>query len=568
MRKPPPELRPLSFRPKVRNSYSIGSVVPKGESLNVYSLFPPFGGLFAFLVFAVCLISCRKDTSNPSWDVDVLAPLLKSTLTINNIIADSLLQQNPDNSLELVYKYSLSAFTIDSLFKIPDTTIHNLYPAPFTYSVSPGGSIIPGVSNPIYYPLGDAQLTHVTLRGGKMLLSIKSQIQGMVDFTYTMPKVTDSYGKFFDTTVTISAATPTSDGTYNGVFDLSGYKIDLTGAAGISVNTMITSYSAVLNSQNPNSVSINAGQTVDIANTFVDIVPQYAKGYFGHTLANIGPDSADFTMFNHIIDGTLNLEDIDIGLSIQNSIGVDARVTINEFTSINTGKGTSVPLFNSIIGSPLNINRSSDNSGMVTPATYSVSFTPSNSNIKPFMENLPDRLSYQLDLEINPLGNVSGGNDFVYYDKLMKTEMNMTIPLSLVANDLTMADTLDLNRAASIDNVNSGYLYLYAENGFPFTAEAQLYLMDVDLNLVDSLLSAPNSILAPPLDANNICAGKKLSILSFPMDAQKLALLRETRKMYIKLKFNTAGQPNYVKLYSFYEMNVKLVGDFNYTFGR
>jgi len=35
------------------------------------------------------------------------------------------------------------------------------------------------------------------------------------------------------------------------------------------------------------------------------------------------------------------------------------------------------------------------------------------------------------------------------------------------------------------------------------------------------------------------------------------------------MKFNTAGQSkNYVKIYSFYEMNIKLVGDFNYTVGK
>ena len=45
-------------------------------------------------------------------------------------------------------------------------------------------------------------------------------------------------------------------------------------------------------------------------------------------------------------------------------------------------------------------------------------------------------------------------------------------------------------------------------------------------------------------------------------------LLRATDKLYLKMNFNTAGQPSYVKLYSFYEMNVKLVGDFNYTIGK
>ncbi|MFI5164879.1 MAG: hypothetical protein ACHQHP_06505, partial [Bacteroidia bacterium] len=82
------------------------------------------------------------------------------------------------------------------------------------------------------------------------------------------------------------------------------------------------------------------------------------------------------------------------------------------------------------------------------------------------------------------------------------------------------------------------------------------------------LISAPNLILAPNLDANFICEGRATTRLSFPVDAAKLSLLRATKKMYIKIKFNTSNQPNYVKIYSTYIMNVKVVGDFNYTVGK
>jgi len=525
-------------------------------------------GTVVFLLIISIFISCRKEDRNPFWDVDLLFPVVKSTLTINNIISDTLLIKNPDNSLDLFYKYSLSSFSIDSLFSIPDTTIHSIYPAPFTYTVSPGGVIIPLFSNSIYYPLGDAKLSRVTLRSGKMQLTIKSQIKGLVDFTYTLPKVTDKYGNIFDTTFTVPAATQSNGGLFVGVFDLSGYNIDLSGINGFSVNTMVTSYSAILSPTNQGSVTITAAEDVDVANTFLDIVPQYAKGYFGQTVNSVGPDSSFFTMFKNIIGGNINFEDIDIGLHIQNSIGADSRITINQLSSINSQTGNTIPLSHSVIGTPININRSLDNGGIVIPSTYSVSFNPTNSNIKQFVENLPNQLSYQLDLAINPLGNVSGGNDFVYYDKLMKTDLNMTIPLSLIANNLTMADTLKFKMPTNSNNVNSGFLYLIVDNGFPFTAETQLYLMDANYVVFDSLISLPNIIAAPLLDGNFISAGKKTTKLTFPIDAEKLVHLRNSPNIFIKLKFNTQNQPNYVKIYSFYELNIKLIADFNYTVGK
>jgi hypothetical protein len=274
-------------------------------------------------------------------------------------------------------------------------------------------------------------------------------------------------------------------------------------------------------------------------------------------------------LFRHIISGTLKLEDVNIGLSIENSIGADARVTINDLVSVNSRTGNVLPLLSSsVIGSAININRAVDNNGNLTPSTYSVSLTPLNSNIKQFVENLPDKLNYKLVNEINPLGNVSGSNDFVYYGKLIKTNFNMTIPLSLIANDLTMADTMNFTMNANTSNVNSGNLYLYFENGFPFTAQAQLYLMNSNSAITDSLISAPNIISAPSLDINSICVGQRETKLTIPVGEGKLNELRSAKKMYIKIKFNTANQPNYVKIYSFYELKFKVVGDFNYTVGK
>ncbi len=528
------------------------------------------GFLFLLFVLFVVIISCRKDSRGPFWDVDILAPLVKSSLTINDLIPDSLLQENPDNSFDLVYTTGLYSFSVDTLFKIPDTTLSNTYPSFATAVIAPGGGIIPVISNNIKYPLGDVQLTDATIRAGKMILTINSGIKGLVDFNYKIQSFTDIFGNSFDTTVTIPAATATAPGIYSGSFDLSGYKVDLRGPAGNSVNTLMTSYSASVTPtvNGGYTTTINPGDQVQISNTFDDIIMQYAKGYFGHSISAAGPDTTDLSLFSHVIGGGLDLETIDINFNIVNSMGADVRFTLNNLTSLNTRTGVPVSLTHAIIGSAVNLNRAVDNNGNVTASTYSVSFKPSNSNIDYFFENLPTHMSYQLDLEINPLGNVSGSNDFVYYDKLMKTEMNITVPLSLIANDLTIGDTVDFSIGSGGDKVNHGTLSLFAENGFPFTAEVQLYPMNENFLILDSLVISPAIIAAPALDGNFVCTGQKLTRLDIPVDAKKMETLRSAKNMYIKIKFNTAGKPNHVKIYSFYKIDVKLVGDFNYTVGN
>ena len=519
--------------------------------------------LLVFLIF-----SCRKELKRPFWDIDLLAPLVKSSLTINNLVTNSLVHVNPNNSLDIVYKSSLYSFSVDTLFKIADTTMKNAYSLWIPIVLNPGGILIPPTPNTIKYDLHDVQLTTVTLRKGKMQLFIRSEIQEKTVLNYKIPSAVSPSGIPFSIQVTVPAKTSSSDGYYNETFDLSGYKINLTGLKGDKVNTMVTSFNAYIDSLAPDTVLVHAGDSVVISNKFIDISPDYAKGYFGNSTTTAGPDSADYTLFNHIIGGNLKFENINIGLNIENSIGADVRITFDTLASYNSRTKNLVPLQHAIIGSPINITRSVDKGGIVTPSTYSVSLNSFNSNIQDFIGNFPTKLISKLEFEINPLGNVSGGNDFIYYDKLLKTEMNMTIPLSIIANDLTMADTLDFVMNSGAGNINSGNLYLYAENGFPYSASVQLYAMDSNYGITDSLFASPNTILSPQLDANYISIGKRLTKLTIPVDASKISLLKNAPKLYIKVRFNTSGQPNYVKIYSFYEMKIKIVGDFNYTVAK
>lgn len=76
------------------------------------------------LIIAILqLNSCKKELKEPNWDVDLLAPLAKATLTVDNIYNDTSKKVNPDNSISMVYSSGLYNFTLDTFFKIPDTTV-------------------------------------------------------------------------------------------------------------------------------------------------------------------------------------------------------------------------------------------------------------------------------------------------------------------------------------------------------------------------------------------------------------------------------------------------------------
>jgi hypothetical protein len=268
-----------------------------------------------------------------------------------------------------------------------------------------------------------------------------------------------------------------------------------------------------------------------------------------------------------LVGGSVKLEDVAINMKIENPIGLDSRIYINNLTSVNSRNGQNINLINSIIGSQININRATDNNGVVYPTVANFPLTTNNSNIKQMIENLPDKFSYQLKLTTNPLGNVSGSNDFIYSDKLLKVGLTMEIPLSIVAHNLTLVDTLNIDLANNkgLQNIKSGAITLFAENGFPFDASLQFYFFNENNSITDSLFGYTNTIDEASLNSNLKVIEKKLTKIIIPLSESKMNLLYDTKKIMVKVKFNTILQPNYIKIYSDYSIGIKLVGDINYT---
>ena len=83
-------------------------------------------------------------------------------------------------------------------------------------------------------------------------------------------------------------------------------------------------------------------------------------------------------------------------------------------------------------------------------------------------------------------------------------------------------------------------------------------------NIIDSLFVYSNYIDAAPVDGSLRVSGKKLSKLIIPIDQIKLNKLYTAHKMKIVATFNTVSNPQYVKIYSNYTIDFKLVGDFDY----
>ncbi|HTA26723.1 MAG TPA: hypothetical protein VK809_02965, partial [Bacteroidia bacterium] len=285
------------------------------------------------------------------------------------------------------------------------------------------------------------------------------------------------------------------------------------------------------------------------------------------------PSSVAFPVFNKIVAGSLSLQNVNVNLTLSNGFGVDASLILSQLSSYNSHTNTTVNLTDAgVINSTINVNRATEThnpNAPVNPYVTNFALNPSNSNILAWLDNLPTTVSYALNVTTDPLGNVSGFNDFAYYGYGINSAINITIPLSLIANNLTLADTLAVNFAGSgspTKQVKSGKLTIYASNGFPFSAGLQIFLLNQNNAVSDSLFIPSQTIMGGMVDpVTGKVTGAENSVLTISLDAVHTQELFNTKNIILYARFNMGSSPStYRKIYSYYQLGLKVVGNFDY----
>lgn len=507
------------------------------------------------LLMVLFLFSCNKERKPLSWNIDLVAPLIYGELSIKDLLKDSLLTSNPDNSIQLSFSTNIYNLNFDSLIKIPDTTLNSFYNIPYSAGVTfnPGQTFVSEPEN-ISLKVDDVELTKVGIKGGKINYSLNSNIPAVIIYEYTISNAFDKQGNPFIKELTLPAAT-NGNSSISGSFDLSGFSINLTGVNANEYNTLSTFINIKLSDNHPTSLLLTNQDSVKIENQISDLTVQYAEGYFGnqHVSQN---NSNDIKQMNNIIAGAVDIEQVAVSLTILNGIGADAAFTIQHLDS--KSDNATIPLTHQIIGDENFINRATNNSGNISTTEFSSIFNSSNSNIEAWLENLPDSVLYGLDFELNPIGNVSGHHDFIDIDAPFEVNMNVDMPLSFLANNLTLIDTLSFN-PENIEQIISGKLKINIDNGFPLQADLSLK------NMVSSEeLFSQKPINSALIDNNGKVNQSVESTHEITLSAESLNLLRTDNFLILKVKFNSPPSSNLISIYDYYKLKFNVVTDFTY----
>lgn len=441
-------------------------------------------------------------------------------------------------------------------------TVYDLHPSTAT-AIFPAQNIV-DKEKTVPFKFKSVELVEAHVKSGQVVVDLYSTLQDSVRFTYRLPSATYG-GTPFEINTTLPPAPPNGVSSFTRSYDFSGYDLDLTGPDHDTVNTIYNRFIARVDSTGQMK-TLSVDDSIYSSMRFENITPDYARGYIGQDTFTAGPSEEMIDIFNRIIDGTIQLDQVKMDVEIRNSIGAEGLIEIHQLTSINSKTGNTVTLNGPAVANPVFIPRATDFNGNppVTSTSTQLQVNSSNSNANAFIENLPDKIGYQLSLYTNPNGNTANYNDFIYSDKLMEVDLNLEMPLSLIANNLTLCDTADLDLANNdLSKITGGVMTLIADNGFPFNTRLQMYTINSSGMVTDSLLGS-NLVVAAPVDASGRVTEKKRSRLTIPVDPQRIDILQDAVKLRIVSRFDTSPAGTLLKIYSDYKIDFLITGDFTY----
>jgi len=178
------------------------------------------------------------------------------------------------------------------------------------------------------------------------------------------------------------------------------------------------------------------------------------------------------------------------------------------------------------------------------------------------LELLPDSIGYALSLELNPLGNVSAHNDFISSDAPMELNMDIQLPLNIIANNLTLADTLNID-ISDTTGLHSAMLNINLENGFPLEAQIDFILLDQNNMIVSHILS-PTLVPSAAVDGNGFVSAISSSTHQLTLNQKDFKTLIQNKKIVLKIIFNTPTSSDHIEIYDYYTFKFNVVANFEY----
>lgn len=435
-------------------------------------------------------------------------------------------------------------------------------------AVWPSQNLIENQQTITYEIENDVALTKMRVKSGTLTVVTASTLQDSLTTYFVMPGAVRN-GQILEYRETIPPAPPGDTVYVEHEFDMSGFVVDFTGKNQDTVNSVYTEFYASIDSTGK-QVKLSLEDSIFVYYGLIDLVAEYAEGYFGHYAIDFGPSSNKFELLPGLQVDELDLQDAEVALTVTNSLGAGGTIDVDELVALNQNKGQSLQVQSSVLEQPIVIPPAPQ-ANPLQPSVTRVALEPSSSNILEVLELLPDALRYQGEVVINPLPNSRTLDDFFYDTSEITADLEVSLPLTFSAEGLVLQDTIavDVASSADLEQVQEAVLTLVTNNKFPLEAKLQLYLVDdISGQITDSLLTTNLTVVeAGEINTSNARVwDARETVTQIPLTRQQLDHLISSSYIIAKAKFSSRPASEHITIYEDYFLRLRLMADFTYRF--
>ena len=462
------------------------------------------------------MIGCNRQPI--TWETEIALPMVDEVWTWSEVIqgneSDSTFSIDPGSPGKIVFNGPVAEWNIESLTQLPDTIVSQQLTPEFTggpFEVPPG-TILLDTEEDIVFQGIDQAFTGIVLESGRIEYFVESSTNGYVELYYAFPSVTIA-GQPIELLVVL----PPSDGvafeTRSGTIDLSDAVIDLTGVSGNEINR-IASHLTIGTPDNVNDTAEVFGtDSIRVQMHFQDLLVREVSGYFGQ-------ETVDFDVEQQVFDplefpsGFVEINPSRATLQFRNTIAADLRLQLDAMTV--DGLQVNHPA----LGVPQLVSRAVWENGELDPAVWEMDLLETTPSFFELLSYLPQWIEVVGEGFLNPLGDVSGGND--YFDTRVPPVLNLDFewPLAGAIENFQIARSVELpsNDLPGFD----GDLVVRLTNGFPvewtFNATWRFPGTGIESVFIEELIPAfpagETQELRLPIDEERLEAGGVLEVFA------------------------------------------------------
>ena len=411
--------------------------------------------------------------------------------------------------------------------------------------------------------MNGAEIKYFKVRSGRLRIKVISTIQEDMSMVLSLPGTTKDGSAFYQE-LSLSGPAGVGVATTEQIYDMSGYILDFRGKnpdVTDTVNTFHQILRVTLDSSG-RKLAVGLKDSIRLEYRLEGLKPEYAIGYLGNTIDRTGMDTTDFDLFKGL-DGDLTFKDVKLDFIFRNSIGAEGRLKLHHLKGQNIFNGRSEILDADPLKNYITVPKPEFKRDAYTETSFSLG--TANSNIKSFLEVLPQKLEYDLETEVSPGGNINNYQDFIFDNSKLDVIMRMDVPISFEFGGLILRDTQAVNFAelGDMSRVKSATLFLDIMNYFPLDFDLDFQLFDKNFNSLGYFdVSPEGGVQRGSFDANGRVIQASEVPLRIQLPREKVSALVKTQYIGIIMKVKGTGQMQ--KIYGNSKLDLRAKVQFEY----